>query len=76
MPTTDLASQWGARITERRTAAGMSRATLAAAVGCHRQHIYKLENGEHAPSDALRIKLAAALNTTVPELFSYEDAAA
>ena len=32
----------------------------------------KLENGHHAPSDAARIRLAAALGTTVPDLFPHD----
>lgn len=75
MPATDLTRNWGKRLAEHRTEAGMSAADLAAAVGVSRTHIYKLEAGDHAPSDALRVQLAAALSTTVTDLFPYEAAA-
>ncbi len=72
MAPTDLPTLWGERIRERRESAGLRASELARDVDISRAHLWKIENGKHTPSDYLRIRLARALHTTVPELFPHE----
>jgi len=58
------------RVEERRTSKGMSRQQLADTVGVHYQTIGYLERGEYSPSLILALKIAKALDTEIPELFS------
>lgn len=58
----------GNRIRLARKAAGLSHDKLAAAVGTSRQHLIKLEKGQHLPGDALAAKLAEATGRTVEYL--------
>ncbi|MFM1886893.1 MAG: hypothetical protein RL026_2050 [Pseudomonadota bacterium] len=58
------------RVEERRTSLGMSRQQLADAVGVHYQTIGYLERGEYSPSLILALKIAKALDTGIPDLFS------
>jgi putative transcriptional regulator len=48
---------------------GMTQAELAKAVGVSRQTIISLERGKYNPSVLLAMEIAAALKTTVEELF-------
>lgn len=72
MAPTDLPAFWGKRLAEHRIAAGLSQDALAQRVGVSRSQVWKLEAGKHAPSDPLRIRLAAAFDTTVPALFPHD----
>lgn len=54
---------------ERRTAAGLTQAGLAEMVGVSRKTINTVENGVFIPSTILALKLAAALNVPVQQLF-------
>ena len=58
------------RVEDLRTAKGMSRQKLADAVGVHYQTIGYLERGEYSPSLILALKIAKALDTEIPEIFS------
>jgi transcriptional regulator with XRE-family HTH domain/molybdate-binding protein len=53
----------------RRIAAGLSQMALARAAGLSRQLVSAVESGRHAPGVAAAMALAAALGTTVEDLF-------
>jgi len=55
-----------------RTAAGLTQAELAAAVQVSRKTINTIENRVFVPSTILALKLAAALNASVHDLFELE----
>ena len=75
--TTDLRKVWVQRVAERRTSLDLSQSALDSKMGLARGTTWAVENGRTL-SDDLRIALAAALDTTVYELFPYDldDAAA
>jgi DNA-binding XRE family transcriptional regulator len=52
-----------------RTKCDMSRQELADIVGVHYQTMSYIERGEYAPSLALALRLAEALNCKVEQLF-------
>ena len=52
-----------------RTKRGVPSATLAKLVGVNRQTIYAIEAGQYVPNTAVTLRLAAALEVTVEELF-------
>lgn len=58
------------RVEDLRIAKGMSRQQLADAVSVHYQTIGYLERGEYSPSLILALKIAKALDTEIPEIFS------
>jgi transcriptional regulator with XRE-family HTH domain len=58
----------GARLTELRLAAGLSRPALATRAGITRGYLRKLEAGDHAPKAEIAAKLAAALGVVVAAL--------
>lgn len=58
------------RLEQIRTDRGLSRQELADAVGVHYQTIGYLERGEYSPSLSLALRLAAALDTAVGDVFS------
>jgi len=55
-----------------REKAGFTRAELADLVGVHYQTIGYLEREEYSPSLVLALRITAALNTQVTELFALE----
>jgi putative transcriptional regulator len=57
-------------IREARTRLGLTQAELAARVDVSRKTINTVENGVFVPSTVLALKLAAALGTSVDELFA------
>lgn len=59
----------GTKLREARTAAGLTQAQLAEAIGVSRKTINTVENGVFVPSTLLALKLARALQTNVEELF-------
>ena len=61
------------RIKEYRENAGMKQSELAELVGVRRETIVCLENGRYNPSLKLAMDIAKLFNTTVEELFSFED---
>ena len=52
-----------------RTSMGLSRQQLADRVGVHYQTMSYIERGEYAPTLALTLRLAAALDCKVEQLF-------
>jgi putative transcriptional regulator len=57
------------RVRAERTAAGLTQAQLAGAVGVTRQTVVAVEAGDYAPSVYLALALATHLGTTVEALF-------
>ncbi len=57
------------RLKERRTASGLTQAALADQVDVSRKTINTVENAVFIPSTVLALKLAAALETSVEDLF-------
>ena len=62
-------AELGTRLREARTAAGLTQAQLAEAIGVSRKTINTVENGVFVPSTTLALKLARALGTHVEALF-------
>ncbi len=60
------------RVRELRTAAAMSQAALAGAMGVSRQTINSIETGRYTPSLALAIALARHFESSVEEIFDAE----
>ena len=58
------------RVEELRLGKGLTRQQLADVVGVHYQTIGYLERGEYSPSLMLALKIAAALEAAVTEVFS------
>jgi putative transcriptional regulator len=58
---------------DERTARGWTQADLAERVGVSRKTINTVENGVFVPSTILALKLAAALERSVEQLFRVED---
>ena len=58
------------RVEELRLAKGLTRQQLADAGGVHYQTVGYLERGEYSPSLVLALKIAAALEVEVAEVFS------
>jgi DNA-binding XRE family transcriptional regulator len=57
------------RVEHFRSELGLSRAELAEAVGVHYQTIGYIERGQYAPTLALALHLAIALEVSVEDLF-------
>ena len=53
-----------------RKAAGLTQAQLATTVGVTRKTINTVERGHYVPSTVLALRIAAALDTTVEDIFS------
>lgn len=70
----ELQVSWGRRLRELRTEREMSGSELAKAAGVTRQHIQRIETGQTAVSDAVRIAIANALGVQVGDIFDYEQA--
>jgi molybdate-binding protein/DNA-binding XRE family transcriptional regulator len=68
-------SEIATNLAEFRRKRGLSAIHLAAAAGISRQTIYAMEAGTYTPNTAVALKLARALDTTVEELFTLEEAA-
>ena len=58
------------RVRAERTAAGLTQAELAAAVGVTRQTVVAVEAGDYAPSVYLALALATRLGSSVEALFA------
>jgi putative transcriptional regulator len=67
-----LAEQLANRIRESREQRGWTQAELAAKVGVSRKTVNTVENRIFTPSATLAIKLAAALDLSVEQLFWIE----
>lgn len=60
-------------IKEHRERLGMTQSELARAVGVRRETIVHLENGKYNPSLKLAMDIAKLCETTVEELFRFEE---
>ena len=58
---------------ELRKARGLRQEELAAALEVSRQTIGSLENGRYNPSILLAFKIARFFNTSIEEIFIYEE---
>ena len=67
-----MAERLGNRLKDRRAELGLTQAELAEKVGVTRKTVNTVENGVFVPSAILAIKLAAALNLTVEQMFWIE----
>lgn len=61
---------FGAAVRAARTAQGVAQETLAFRAGVERSHLGKIERGEHMPTLALILKLAAALRCSAADLMA------
>ncbi len=57
----------------KRMERGLKQADLADLVNIRRETIGRLEQGQYCPSLRLAMDLAKALDTTVEDLFSFDD---
>jgi transcriptional regulator with XRE-family HTH domain len=64
------AQAFGAAVREARTAQGIAQETLAWRASIERSHMGKIERGEHLPTLALVLKIAAALECSAAELMT------
>ena len=67
-----MAERLANSLKDRRSALGLTQAELALRIGVSRKTINTVENGVFVPSTTLAIKLAAALNVSVEQLFWIE----
>jgi putative transcriptional regulator len=61
------------KMKEYRAKNNLTQEKLAQSVGVRRETIIFLEQGKYNPSLRLAYKVARTLNTTVEELFTFED---
>ncbi|MBT0732836.1 helix-turn-helix transcriptional regulator [Methanoculleus bourgensis] len=61
------------RIKELRARAGFTQEELAQEVGVRRETIVFLEQGKYNPSLKLAYKVSRALDSTIEEVFTFED---
>ena len=61
------------RIKELRAKHGLTQEDLARKVGVRRETVLFIEKGEYNPSLRLAHNLAKALNTTIDDLFTFDD---
>lgn len=67
-----MAERLANRLKERRSELGLTQAELAERCGVTRKTVNTVENGVFVPSTLLALKLAAALERRVEELFWVE----
>lgn len=63
--------EWGAAIIARRAELGLTQKDLSGRVKTSQQHLSLVERGAVEPGLDLRLRLAAALETTAEQLFPY-----
>ena len=61
------------RLEELRKARGMTQEELAEALEASRQTVGSLENGRYNPSILLAFRIARLFETTIEEVFLYEE---
>lgn len=66
---------WGQQIRERRLELGFTMAELAAMVDCSLSAISRYESGTRGVSDAMKARIALALQVPINELFAFPEAA-
>lgn len=71
VPTPTTHRKWGKRIAKERAERKLSQTQLAAAVDVNTTSIWRIERGDIAPSDMLRLRLAAFFGIPVHELFPF-----
>jgi putative transcriptional regulator len=74
-PAPDLEGGCGmkTRIRELRAKTGLTQEELAQQVGVRRETIVFLEKGKYNPSLKLAYKVARALDSTIEEVFTFDD---
>lgn len=76
MAATDLAIQWGERIRTLRQERGISANKLSRLADIDHSQLWRVERGEKGLSDEARMRLAAALDVRVEDIFTYPAPAA
>lgn len=71
MDTTSLRVEWGSRVRRRRGARALSCRRLAALADIDPGNLSGIETGRRSTSDEMKLRIAAALDTTVGELFPW-----
>ena len=66
----ELAQAFGAAVRALRTERGIAQESLAHLAGIERSHMGKVERGEHMPTLALILRIAAALNRSAAALIA------
>lgn len=61
------------KLKEFRTRLGVNQAELGKLVGASRQTISLIERGDYSPSVTLALKIAKVCDTSVEDIFSYEE---
>jgi len=72
MKPTEIHEEWGKRVRQARRAKDITAVKFAADVGISRTQVHRIESGQQAPSDGLRIRIAEALDVDPNEIFSYD----
>ena len=67
----ELWRYWGELVRSRREILGLTQVDLALLIDRRQATISRIERGTSSPSDATKYRLAAALRTTVQDLFPY-----
>lgn len=70
----DLNTTWGSRLKSVRAQRGMSALELSRRAEITSQYVYMLERGQYSPSDEVRLRIAAALDVQVEDIWSYSEA--
>lgn len=63
----------GQLVASARQSLRLSQTSLADLAGCSQQTVSRIEKGEQATSDRLKVRLAAALGAKVGDLFSLDE---
>lgn len=61
------------RLKELRARLGVNQQEMGRLAGVSRQTISMIERGDYSPSVSLALKIAKICNTTVEEIFTYEE---
>lgn len=69
-----LRADWGSKVRQAREQRGWTVVQLAQRAGVDPGNLSRLERGLQGASDIMRIRLAAALEAKVADLFAYPDA--
>jgi putative transcriptional regulator len=68
----ELRRHWGQNVAAQRKLLFLTQRELAEKVGVTQQSISSIERGEHAPSDALKVRLVQHLEEPGAVLFPFE----